>query len=582
MSHKRWRWICIVGLLALLLAVQVAQSLAVPSYAPEGMVQVAIVRIEGDLQTAVRQAVAKAGGLDKVIKPGDTVVVKVNMVMDATAGSGMVTDPAVARAVVLLAREAGAAQVMIVEGTAQYGEGDANRDRACTLSAFRNAGYDSNGDMVDDATGAPLVDLNDSGGTDGHDPAKVRQVTVPMGLIRQEYWLPNVVLDADVMISVPVFKNHYNAGVTLGMKNLVGLLPNDLYHGPGNIYGKHSLDHGAVNLDRHIVDLNLARRPDFVVVDGQRGMIDGPVGSQIIQPPLGLILAGRDVVALDTVGALVMGYDPRAIPYLQLGAQSGVGTTDTGHIQVIGVPVAQARRDFPAPYADSPAVRADARPPMVALGVPGGQPWSGAVTVGVEADDDDDVARVELYVDDKRVGQALAGPYQFKLDTGQYPPGAHTLRAVAYDRSLNQAEAAQEVQFVAPTATGTPQPTATSTSIPPSETPVPPATPVPPSATSVSSADTVVPTETPVPPTMTPLEAVQIGTPTPAAVVVPTTAAASMPGEPASVEPAGQAAESEPSIPNWLLYVVGAVLGCLILAFAGLAVAMAVGRRNSR
>ncbi len=572
MSHKRWRWACIVGLLALLLAVRVAQSLAVPSYAPEGMAQVAIVRIGGDLDAAVRQAVAKAGGLDKVIEPGDTVVIKVNMVMDASAGSGMVTDPAVARAVVRLAREAGATQVIIAEGTAQYGQGDANRDRACTLSAFRNAGYDADGNMVDDATGALLIDLNDSGGTDGRDPAKVRQVTIPMGLIRQEYWLPNVVLDADVLISVPVFKNHYNAGVTLGMKNLVGMLPNDIYHGPGNIYGKHSLDHSPVNLDRHIVDLNLARRPDFVVVDGQRGMIDGPVGSQIIEPPMGLILAGSDVVALDTVGALVMGYDPRAIPYLQLGAQNGLGITDIGHIQVAGVPVAQARRDFPAPYPGSPAVRADAQPPSAALKAPGGQPWYGAVTIEVEAGDNDAVARVELYLDDKRVGLALAWPYQLKLDTGQYPAGAHTLRAVVYDRSLNQTEAVQEVQFAAPTATATPQPTATSTPIPPSETPAPAATPAPPSATPAPPTDTPVPSPVPTLPV----------TLTPTAVVVPATIVASVPDEPASVEPAGQAAESGPPFPEWLLYVAGAILGCLILAFAGLAVAVAKGRQNSR
>jgi uncharacterized protein (DUF362 family) len=574
MSHRRRRWACIGGLLALLLVVRVAQSLAVPSYAPEGMAQVVIVRIEGDLQAVVRQAVAKAGGLDKVIRPGDTVVVKVNMVLDATADSGMVTDPKVARAVVRLAREAGAAQVMIVEGTAQYGQGDANRDRACTQSAFRNAGYDTNGDMVDDATGAPLVDLNDSGGTDGHDPAKVRQVTVPMGLIRQEYWLPNVVLDADVMISVPVFKNHYNAGVTLGMKNLVGLLPNDIYHGPGNIFGKHSLDHSPVNLDRHIVDLNLARRPDFVVVDGQRGMIDGPVGSQIIEPPMGLILAGRDVVALDTVGALVMGYDPRAIPYLRLGAQSGLGTTDVGHIQVVGVPVAQARRDFPAPYAGSPAVRAEAQPPSVALKTPGGQLWYGLATIGVEAGDNDAVARVELYVDDKLVGQAMGGAYDLKLDTGTYAPGTHTLRALAYDRSLNQAQAVQEVQFAAPT----------DTALPLAATPMPPtATPVPSTATPAPLGDTpAAPSDTPAPPTDVPMAATAtlaptLPAPTLAAVVVPTLETALQ-----SDEPAKPAAGQGSSIPDWLVCAVGGLLGCLVAAFVGLAVIMVRGKQKCR
>jgi uncharacterized protein (DUF362 family) len=465
MGGRRLRWVCIFGLLALLVGTKVAQDLcmAMPSRASAGTAQVAIVRTGGDVEAAVRQAVAQAGGLAGVIGPGDVVVVKPNLVMDAPASSGMVTDPAVTRAVVRLAREAGASQVIIAEGTAQYRQGDVNRDRFCTQAAFRVADYDADGDMVDDVTGAPLVDLNDSGGTDVADPGKVTQVIVPMGLIRNEYWLPNVVLNADVLVSVPVLKNHYNTGVTLGMKNLIGLLPSDLYHGPGNIYGKHSLSHSPVELDQHIVDVNLARRPDFVVVDGQRGMIDGPIGSQIIDPALGLILVGRDVVAVDTVGALVMGYAPHAIPYLNLGAQSGLGTTDTSYIQVVGVPLTQARRDFPAPYADSPAQRADAQPPTVAITAPGEGEWEGTVTIVVEADDNDAVARVELYLDDQWVGQAPSLPYQFGLDTEQCTQGAHTLRAVAYDRCLNQAESSREVRFAAPatTPTATPPPTAT-------------------------------------------------------------------------------------------------------------------------
>ncbi|RLC62305.1 MAG: hypothetical protein DRI48_09695, partial [Chloroflexi bacterium] len=296
-SGRVVRRACVLGLLVLLLATSAAQGLATSRHTQGGTAQVAIVRVEGNVDAAVRQAVALAGGLSGVVAPGDVVVVKPNMVLDASTGSGLVTDPAVTRAVVRLAREAGAVQVIIAEGTAQYRD-NPNRDRFCTQAAFRNAGYDADGDMVDDVTGAPLVDLNDSGGTDVTDPAKVTRVVVPTGLMRTEYWLPNVVLEADVLISVPVLKNHYNAGVTLGMKNLVGLLPNDLYHAAGNVYGKHSLSHDPVELDRHIVDLSLARRPNFVVVDGQRGMTDGPIGSQIVDPPMGLILAGRDVVAV--------------------------------------------------------------------------------------------------------------------------------------------------------------------------------------------------------------------------------------------------------------------------------------------
>ncbi|NIN68307.1 MAG: DUF362 domain-containing protein, partial [Anaerolineae bacterium] len=58
--------------------------------------------------------------------------------------------------------------------------------------------------------------------TDARDPNLVTLVNIETGLLRKEYWLPNLVLEADVLISVPVLKNHYLAGTTLGMKNMIG------------------------------------------------------------------------------------------------------------------------------------------------------------------------------------------------------------------------------------------------------------------------------------------------------------------------------------------------------------------------
>jgi uncharacterized protein (DUF362 family) len=594
MGSRRLRWIGIVGLLALLVGARVAQSLATPSHAAAGMAQVAIVRTEGDVEAAVRQAVAQAGGLAGVVAPGDVVVIKPNLVMDAPASSGIVTDPAVTRAVVRLAGEAGASQVVIAEGTAQYRQGDVNRDRFCTQAAFRVAGYDADGDMIDDVSGALLVDLNDSGGTDVADPEKVTQVIVPTGLIRKEYWLPNVVLDADVLISVPVLKNHYNAGVTLGMKNLIGLLPNDLYHGPGNIYGKHSLSHNPVELDQHIVDVNLARRPDFVVVDGQRGMLDGPIGSQIIDPPMGLILAGRDVVAVDTIGALVMGYDPRAIPYLTLGAHSGLGTTDTSHIRTVGVELTQARRDFPAPYADSPAQRADAQPPTVAITAPSQEEWQGTVNVVVEAGDDDAVAGIALYLDDRWVGQAVASPYQFELDTEQHRQGTHSLRAIAYDRCLNRAESGREVRFGAPAATPTaiPSSTVTATPIPsitrpvPTVTPGEDATPLP-TATSVLSTAALIPAVTPPPtgsrPVATRTSATTVeGTPPPSG---SPPSALTGPGEASTSVPRPQASplkssDAGRSALDWLYWTPYTVFILVVAVGFGVLVGLVARKRN--
>jgi len=444
------RRLYIVGLLALLLGAKLAQGLAAPRQAPSGMATVALVPIAGDVEAAVRQAVALAGGFDELIDSGDTVVVKPNLVIDVPVERGVGTDPAVVRAVVRLAREAGAATVVIAEGTALYYGGNANRDRYCTLSAFQNAGYDSDGDMIDDDTGAPLIDLNDSGGTDVADPALVTRVVVPDGLMRTEYWLPNVVLEADVLISVPVLKNHSLAGVTLGIKNLFGTLPNDLYHGPGNIYGKHSLSHSPIELEKHITDVSLARGADFVVVDGQRGMTDGPTGWAIINPPMNLILAGRDVVAADTVGTLLMGYKPDSIAYLGFAAQAGLGVADTAYIQVVGTPLTQLRRDFPDPYGESPARRAEAQAPTVAFTAPVEDEWQGEVKVIVSASDNDAIARVELYLDGKLRRISRTSPYQFTLNTIHYSPGAHTVRAVAYDRSLNQSQTSRTVNLIWP------------------------------------------------------------------------------------------------------------------------------------
>ena len=589
------RWLCIAALLTLFLGARTAQTLAVPNQAQAGSATVAIVRVGDDVHTAVRSAVALAGGLQGVVRPGDTVVVKVNLVRDISPESGMVTDPAVAREVVSLAREAGAAQVILAEGTAEYLEGDPNRDRFCTKAAFRTAGYDLDGDMVDDATGTPLLDLNDTGGTDLFDTSKVTRVIVPTGLIRKEYWLPNSVLDADVLISVPVLKNHYLAGVTLGMKNLIGLLPNDLYHAPGNVYGRHSLSHSPIELDQHIVDVNLARRPDFVVVDGQRGMMDGPTGSQIIDPQMGLVLAGRDVFAVDTVGSLLIGYEPSAIPYLQLAARSGLGIADTSRIHVLGVALGEARRDFPAPYADSPARRADAQPPTVVMAASAGDDWPGEISVVVDAQDNDKVARVELYMDEHLVAEKYTPPYEFSVGAKEYIEGPRTLRAVAYDKALNQSAAVDTVIIPAPSATTTLPPTASATSQPePTPTVASAQRPTSTEASTTGPAatvlvtpltvqstrthsPTVIPISTDHPPTAHAVIAVSTESPAPSASDSPTEAILVPPAEPSA------ALVQQPM--RWLVLIAGATLAFLVLGLLAMVFGLASRasrRRNSR
>jgi uncharacterized repeat protein (TIGR01451 family) len=407
-----------------------------------------------DVESMVRQAVAAAGGLESVIAPGDTVVIKPNLVVGADPDRGYTTDPRVVRAVVELAREAGAGEVIIAEGAGHYSDG--RNERGATVEAFHLCGFDADGDMIDDVTGAPLVDLNDAGGLDQHDPALVTEVIVPNGLIWTSYWLPRVVMEADVLIGVPVMKNHGAAGVTLALKNQFGIAPSDIYHAPGSQMYKSALNHGPTDLGRHIVDLNLARPLDFVVLDALRGMINGPEGGTLIEPPMGLILAGSDAVAVDTVGTLVMGYDPATIPYLSWAAGAGLGTDDVAQITVLGTPVSQARRDFPAPCGDPQAQRAEATPPTLQIVTPGDNAFvTDEVFVLAEASDDTAIAKVVFTVNGEIRATVTAPPYEATLDLGDHRGESVTVETIAYDYVLNQATDAAEVVVISAPEPGT-------------------------------------------------------------------------------------------------------------------------------
>jgi uncharacterized protein (DUF362 family) len=495
---KRWRLNLLIGILAALFAVSAIQGQTISqSLATEATAQVSIVRSDAwpsdaEVEAMVREAVRLAGGLESVIHPGDVVVIKPNLVQDVPPDRGWVTDPRVTRAVVRLAQEARAGTIYIAEGTAVYASGQ--QDRYPTRRAFQVAGYDANGDMVDDATGVQLIDLNISGDhTDATDPAYVTSVTIPNGLIRKQYWIPNPILNCDVLISVPLLKNHSNAGLTLALKNMIGIAPNDIYHYPGWPVGKHSLSHEPFDLPRHIVDLNLCRPIDFVVVDGLRGMTDGPIGSHFVSPPMQLIMAGRDPVAADTIGALSIGYDPVSIVYLDMAQNVGLGLADVSRITVRGRSVSEVRRDFPVPYGNPPAQRAESQPPTVEILSPaeGTTVW-GVIAIEATASDNVGVAKVEFYVDDV-LAETVAGapfssaqgePYRLLLDTATLSLGPHTLKVVAYDAMLNQAIRTRVIQVAqAPTASPTPTTTATWTFTPnPTATPTwaPSATPSPP------------------------------------------------------------------------------------------------------
>ena len=125
----------------------------------------------------------------------------------------------------------------------------------------------------------------------------------------EKLYLPNTALRADLLVSIPKMKTHHWVGATLSMKNLFGVVPGGVYGWPKNML------HWA-GINESIVDLHSAFPRQFAVVDGIVGMEgNGPI--QGTPKPVGVLVAGRDVRAVDATCCRIMGLDPMKIGYLE-------------------------------------------------------------------------------------------------------------------------------------------------------------------------------------------------------------------------------------------------------------------------
>lgn len=427
-----------------------------------------------EIDAAVREAIALAGGLPENVGPGKKVVIQPNLVQAGhPMNSGVTTHPQVVRTIIAMCLEAGvsASDIIVCEGSASFLAGTQGSwsSRAMTQKAFRDCGLDvAPPYMVEDVYGVPLVDANDCGtgsvypdypGYSGpYNPEKVTRVIKPGFLINRVYMLPKPVAECDVLIRVPVLKNHNLAGITGALKLAFGLAPTDIYHYPGLEYYKWALLHqtawGYNELEtnaRGMVDMTLCRPPDLVVTDGLVGIMNGPVGGPdgggggggwTMLPPEGkmhCILASKDPVAIDTIHALLCGYKISSIPSLQRAADAGLGTNDPGRIEVRGVHVASIRRTFvqwgcAQPDSDRTG------PTLSNINVPNGTYVCGGLVVKPTSPPTDygsGVCKAELRVDDVLVDSNNTDFSTVWIPTNE-PDGPHTIKYTIYDRMLNE------------------------------------------------------------------------------------------------------------------------------------------------
>jgi uncharacterized protein (DUF362 family) len=148
---------------------------------------------------------------------------------------------------------------------------------------------------------------------------------------------PVALRQADWIVSMPKLKTHHWAGVTLSMKNLFGVMPGRFYGWPKNVL------HNA-GIDRCIFDINMTLKPHFSIVDGIVGMEgDGPImGSP---KHAGVIVMGRNLVAVDSTCTRIMGLNPKKVPYL-LSASNRLGPIKEKNILQFGETIDSLRTNF--------------------------------------------------------------------------------------------------------------------------------------------------------------------------------------------------------------------------------------------
>jgi uncharacterized protein (DUF362 family) len=144
-------------------------------------------------------------------------------------------------------------------------------------------------------------------------------------------------MGVDFVVSMPKLKTHHWAGVTLSMKNMFGIVPGACYGWPKNVL------HWA-GIDRAILDINAAARPDFAIVDGIVGM-EGNGPTQGKPKTSGVLVFGSDPVAVDATCCRVMGLRPEGVTYLSR-AGTMLGHLQADKIQQVGEAIDSVRAPF--------------------------------------------------------------------------------------------------------------------------------------------------------------------------------------------------------------------------------------------
>jgi uncharacterized protein (DUF362 family) len=257
-----------------------------------------------------RKAVAEAiekhfnllGGLEKFVKPGDSVLLKPNFIAPRSRRHATQTDPAVILETACLLKDFGARPFVA--------DSPAWSDTYACVKALK----------LDE----PLKEL----------AIPVKQLDKPkkcrVGAKRTRVGISSIALDADVIINLPKFKSHQQLVATFAVKNMFGCVS-----GKKKALWHFTKGGNQQDFCKLLIDIYRYLNPALTIIDAVTAM-DGPGPIRGRARPLGWLIGGTDPIACETICAKLVNIVPEDIPIIKTAKQIGFGCSDPAKIQIAG------------------------------------------------------------------------------------------------------------------------------------------------------------------------------------------------------------------------------------------------------
>ncbi|MGD0611066.1 MAG: DUF362 domain-containing protein [Anaerolineales bacterium] len=279
-------------------------TVPVPTATPLVVPDLAVAHGGSDPEALVRAALAALGGMPKFVQSGAKVIIKPNICVAHPYQYAATTNPWVVGALVKMCLEAGAGSVQVMDSPFGCSEQEGYQ-----TSGIRQQVEAAGGQMVY----MPLF--------------KYVKTPIPSGLDLKQIEVFEDILKADLVINVPIAKNHDLSLLTLGMKNLMGVILNRP--------GMH------INIGQRLADLTSLVKPKLTVVDAVRILVAGGPGGGDLKDvkELDTVIASTDIVAADSYTATLFNMQPSDLSYIVAGAAMGLGRSDLQNLKIEQIPV---------------------------------------------------------------------------------------------------------------------------------------------------------------------------------------------------------------------------------------------------